>query len=124
MKDRSFEHALAVGAVILCGVLHSGCTPAAQQTATAIANGVEVLCIAVASVEAPAAEPICVGADELAKIAIAWAAAHGGAQPTITMAPSGVAIVPADMHAALAALPSVKARKLSKKACAPGSVAP
>lgn len=117
MKDRLFEAVLVAGALAL-----GGCTPAGQQTASQFISGADLGCILVVSVVDPAAEPLCITGEELATAIAAFVAAHGSA-PAVATSADGKTVLPAEVHAALAAKPAIKARKVAPK-CRAGQVAP
>lgn len=85
----------------------AACTPAAQQTAVTVT---EAACVAVVSVEAPAAEPLCVLGQEIAEAVIAYVQAHGGSPPVVATSGARTVVSP-DLYAALAARPAVYARR-------------
>ena len=119
--------ALATCCIVAAFVPALACTPAAQQTATTVAAGVEAACLAVVSIEAPQDEPLCVLGDELAVAVIDYIAQHGGTPPAVVSSTAtGRTMVPHDLYDALRRRPAVLARKVKAPVCkpAPGTVAP
>lgn len=93
-------------ALATVAVFAMACTP--SQSATGIAAA-EAGCIAIVSVEAPAAEPLCVFGDELATVVADYIMSHAGERPPVSRAGAAVRVSP-DLYSALSSHPSVKGR--------------
>jgi len=109
--------------VLAFAALMTACTPAAQSAVQTGIQVVEAGCVALVSVEAPGSQPLCVFGAELAEALAAYFAAHGAAAPVTTNA-TGQTVVPAEVHAYLAAKAEIKARKAKPAPCGKGIVSP